>query len=258
MRKQEKQSHVGKAQFALLLSSLAAWQLIVAGNKRLEFLFGSPMALARIATEELSTHSIYLDSLITGAEALVGLTVGTFLGTLVGLALWIFPFASRVLSPFLVMAGAVPVIALAPMIIVWFGTGFASKSVIAAIGVFLIALAQVAEGSKTADAHYLMFAKSTGAARVLLAREIVVPAALHWVIAGFKLNVGIALLGAFIGEFISSSAGIGHYILKASSLYDMPRALFGTLLMGIIALILTAPVWLYARISVSRCRETQA
>ena len=83
-------------------------------------------------------------------------------------------------------------------------------------------------------------------------RKIIIPGALRWVAAGFKISIGLALGGAFIGEFVSSQAGLGHYILTAGSLYDMPRVIFGVLLLSLLALSFTGVVW-----GVERGREAK-
>jgi NitT/TauT family transport system permease protein len=125
------------------------------------------------------------------------------------------------------------------MMIVWFGTGMLSKVVMAAFSVFFVTLSQVYEGARSVSNERLTLARSLAASSGRVARLIIVPGSLLWVLSALKMNVSLALVGAFIGEFVSSEAGLGHYILKAGSLYDMPRVLFGIALISLLALTLT-------------------
>lgn len=223
---------------ALLL--LAAWQMAVDGNQRLEFLFASPHRIAQIAWVEWRNAEIWYHSWVTFVEAALGLLAGTVLGTLAGLLLWGNGRIDRITRPYLIVLGSIPMIALAPITIMWFGIGLLSKVVMAGFAVFFVSMMQAYEGASVIGRAYLGFANSIAAPTHRIIRRVVLPGAFSWVIAGYKMNVGAALMGAFVGEFVSSEAGLGHYILKASSLYDMPRVLFGVLMLSLLALLMTA------------------
>jgi NitT/TauT family transport system permease protein len=143
-----------------------------------------------------------------------------------------------------VFIGASPIFALAPMTILWFGIGLLSKIVMAGFAVFFVSLVQAHEGATATAKNYLGFAQSLGAPTPRIIAKIIVPGAIDWVMTGYKMNVGSALVGAFIGEFVSSEAGLGHYILTASALYDVPRVLFGLTLISLLALAMTAVAWI--------------
>ncbi len=106
--------------------------------------------------------------------------------------------------------------------------------------VFLISLVNSYEGAHATASQYLGYATRMNAPHLRAVMKIVIPGSWQWILSGFRINVGLALMGAFIAEFVSSEAGLGHYILKAGSLYDMPRVLFGLLLICLIAMGLTA------------------
>lgn len=205
-------------------------------DTRLRFLFASPSLVWGVAVKELPAFGIWHDTAVTGLEALLGLLAGTFLGTTAGLLLWGNGKLERFTRPYLVALGSVPVFAIAPMLIIWFGIGLVSKVVMAGFAVFFVALLQAHEGARDAASRHLRFARSLGAGNRAILRHLVLPGSLQWVFAGMKTNVGLALLGAFIGEFVSSEAGLGHYILKAGALYDMPRVIFGLMLLSALAL----------------------
>lgn len=231
-------------QFVPGLVFLSLWQLFVYENPRREFLFGSPLSVYRVAAEELLYLPIWHDMATTVTEAALGLVAGSLLGTLIGLLLWTNESIARVSRPYIVVIGSIPIFAIAPMLIIWFGTGLLSKAVMSAFAVFFVSLSQAYDGARICSAQHSHYARSLGVSNLQMIQKIILPGALRWVTAGLKLSVGLALIGAFIGEFVSSQAGLGHYILKAGSLYDMPRVLFGIILISIIALIMTGIIWL--------------
>jgi len=216
------------------------WELTTAGSTRRQFLFGSPSLVIKAATADFLAGDIILDLGTTALEAVLGLIVGSALGTAIGLLMWISPRIGRLSRPYITIIGAVPPFALAPMLIIWFGTGLLPKIVMAAFSVCLVSIVQAYEGAHNANVAHLQLAKGLGATRYQILTKIIFPNALVWVLAGFKLNIGFAMIGAFIGEFMVSERGIGHYILRAGGLYDTPRVVLGIILMAGVGLVLTA------------------
>ena len=231
-----------KSSFLTLLPGvlfLFFWEWSVHDSDRLKFLFAAPSLIAQTGFSELQQADIWKDCGITLLEALLGLFFGTLLGTASGLLLWASRSIDTIARPYVILIGSIPVFALAPVMIVWFGIGLLSKAVMAGFAVYFVSLVQAYEGAHAIAAQYLNYAHSIRAPRFRLIFKIIVPGSIHWVLTGFRMNVGFALTGAFIGEFVSSEAGIGHYILKASSLYDMPKVFLGLLLISIMAMALT-------------------
>ncbi|MEJ0062245.1 MAG: ABC transporter permease [Alphaproteobacteria bacterium] len=218
---------------------LGLWQGAVADDNRLQFLFASPAAILDIAIEELGHAEIWRHILTTFGEAALGLLFGTVLGTGAGLLLWGNGKIDFITRPYLAFIGAIPIFALAPITILWFGIGLLSKAVMAGFAVFFVSMLQAYEGAHAVAKDHLDFARSIGAGNGRIAAKIIIPGAIGWVAAGYKMNAGFALMGAFIGEFVSSEAGLGHYILKATALYDMPRVMFGILLLALLAMAMT-------------------
>ncbi len=223
---------------------LFLWEMVCTGNPRREFLFASPSLIAHAAIEEFPTPEFWLHAWLTSFEAVLGLLAGTIFGTLAGLALWSNRAVASVIRPYLVFMGAIPVFAVAPMFVIWFGTGLFSKCMMAACGVFFIALHQSFEGATGCSDRLTLYLRSLGVSRMMLVRKVIFPGTVRWMLAGLRVNIGFALMGAFIGEFVSSEAGLGHYILKSGSLYDMPRVLLGVFLLSGIALLLNGVVTL--------------
>jgi NitT/TauT family transport system permease protein len=183
--------------------------------------------------------SLWRDTYVTGLETLLGFLVGNLVGTLIGLSLWYSRFVSRVVEPFVIALGSIPIIALAPIIIIWFGTGLISKVAMSTLSVVIVALVTSYKGAVGVDPDQINLMRTLGASKFQIFRKLVVPASLADIFAGLKLTVGFALIGAIVGEFMSSSEGLGHAIFKAGSLYIIPKVFAALVATIALALLLT-------------------
>lgn len=228
-----------------LLAFVISWELLVRGNNRLEFFFGEPSKIASYLFHRTVNGSLPLDLGATFVEAALGFILGNVVGTATGLGLWYSKTAFQIARPYIIALGSAPIFALAPLLIIWFGTGITSKIMIAALSTVFVALFQAYTGAADVSDGYLRLMKTFNATKNQTFRKVVAPGAIVWVMAAFKMNVGFAILGAFIGEFISSNKGLGHLILVASGLFDISLVLCGVLMLVLIALLLT---WLVGRL----------
>jgi NitT/TauT family transport system permease protein len=227
------------AQVALLAVLLGFWDHMTANNKQAAFMFGSPSAMAGFLGQMVRDGSLWRDTYVTGLETLLGFLVGNFVGTLIGLSLWYSRFVSRVVEPFVIALGSIPIIALAPIIIIWFGTGLISKVAMSTLSVVIVALVTSYKGAVGVDPDQVNLMRTLGASKFQIFRKLVVPASLADIFAGLKLTVGFALIGAIVGEFMSSSEGLGHAIFKAGSLYIIPKVFAALVATIALALLLT-------------------
>ena len=232
-------------QAILLVVFLAGWEWVTAQSRQTAFLFGSPSAIFGFLVQMWKDGSLFRDAYVTGMETLLGFVFGNVLGTILGLLLWYSRFVSRVVQPFIVALGSIPIIALAPMVIIWFGTGLASKMAMSTLSVVVVALVTSYKGAMSVDEDQVNLMRTLGARKRQIFRKLVVPASLTDIFAGLKLTVGFALIGAIIGEFMSSSEGLGHAIFKAGSLYIIPKVLAALVVTIALALILT---WVVGKI----------
>src|SRR3982075_2165524 len=226
-------------QAGLLAVLLGFWDHMTANNKQAAFMFGSPSAIAGFLGQMVRDGSLLRDTYVTGLETLLGFLVGNFIGTVVGLSLWYSRFVSRVVEPFVIALGSIPIIALAPIIIIWFGTGLISKVAMSTLSVVIVALVTSSKGAVGADSEKVNLRRTLGASKLHFFRKLVVPASLADIFAGLKLTVGFALIGAIVGEFMSSSEGLGHAIFKAGSPYVIPKVFAALVATIALALILT-------------------
>jgi len=226
-------------QIAILAVFLAFWEYMTSQSRAAAFMFGSPSAIAGFLLQMARDGSLWRDTYVTGLETLLGFFVGNLFGTVFGLSLWYSQFVSRVVEPFVVAIGSIPIIALAPIIIIWFGTGLISKVAMSTLSVVIVALVTSYKGAVGVDPDQINLMRTLGASKFQIFRKLVVPASLTDIFAGLKLTVGFALIGAIVGEFMSSSEGLGHAIFKAGSLYVIPTVFAALVATIALALILT-------------------
>jgi NitT/TauT family transport system permease protein len=226
-------------QLALLALLIGFWEQSTANNKQAAFMFGSPSAMAGFLNQMVGDGSLWSDTYVTGLETLLGFLVGNFIGTVIGLSLWYSRFVSQVVQPFVIALGSIPIIALAPIIIIWFGTGLISKVAMSTLSVVIVALVTSYKGAAGVDPDQVNLMRTLGASKFQIFRKLVVPASLVDIFAGLKLTVGFALIGAIVGEFMSSSEGLGHAIFKAGSLYIIPKVFAALVATIALALLLT-------------------
>jgi NitT/TauT family transport system permease protein len=232
-------------QMVLLAGFLGFWEWIAAQDRQTAFLFGSPSAIAGFLVTMWQDGSLVRDTWVTGIETISGFVMGNVLGTALGLSLWYSRFVSRVVQPFIIALGSIPIIALAPIVIIWFGTGLASKVAMSTLSVVVVALVTSYKGAMSVDPDQVNLMRTLGARKSQIFRKLVVPASLTDIFVGMKLTVGFALIGAIIGEFMSSSEGLGHAIFKAGSLYIIPKVFAALVATIALALLLT---WLVGKL----------
>lgn len=225
-------------QIAIVVGIVAGWELAGRQSAQFAFLLGTPSAIALEFVKMLVHERLLWHFFITGIEALVGLLFGTVIGLGLGLSLWFSDRAAQISRPFVIVIGSLPVIAFAPLMIVWFGIGIEMKIALAALSTLFIAFNQAYRGVRVVGEAYVDVLRGMNATRVKIFVKVVIPGSIEWLFSSMRLNVGFGLLGAFIGEFIASDKGLGYLILRASSLYNMPRALAAAAGIAILAVLM--------------------
>lgn len=233
--------------FVPLILFLLFWEFSVKGNSTLTFLFASPTLVWNALKDGFASGELISDIGVTSLETILGFILGNICGSFLGLVLWYSETAAKILRPYIIAIGSVPIFAIAPMMIIWFGTGLFAKIMMAAISTVVVAIVQAYEGARNIDNEQINLLKSFGANKRKIFFKLIIPSSLIWVLSSYKINIGFALLGAFIGEFVSSEEGLGHRILKAGGLYDVPMVLAAVLCIILLALCLNGILWLIER-----------
>jgi putative hydroxymethylpyrimidine transport system permease protein len=184
---------------------------------------------------------LFWSALVTFGEISVGLVIGTVLGAAFGLMIVFSPIMQRWLMPLLLLSQAIPVFALAPLLVLWFGFGMASKIVMAVLVIFFPVTAAFADGLRRTDRGWLDLATTMNASPISVLRHVRLPAALPAFGSGLRVAAAIAPIGAIIGEWVGSSAGLGYVMLNSNARIEtdvMFAALFVLALMTIVLWVL--------------------
>jgi NitT/TauT family transport system permease protein len=209
------------------VAALVAWQLGALA-------FGAhwispPLATARRFAELALSGDLGRHALFTLAAAVGGFLAGGVPGVALPFALRRMPRLAAILDPYLVAGYGMPKLALAPLFILWFGIGLASKVALVASIVFFLVLFSTAAGVRSTDVRLVAMARVAGASEPAVARHVVWPGAVPYVFAGFKISLSYAIGAAVVGELISSNRGLGYLIQAASQDFDTTTVFAGLL-----------------------------
>ena len=231
---------VPAVQLAIAAVVIALWQFGADAHLVNGQLFGTPAGIVSAARRTFADGSMAADTSATVYETVTGFVLGTVLGSVAGLMLWYSRFVARVVEPAAVAFNGVPKIALGPLIIIWLGAGVESKIVLAFVSTLVVALLAAYGATREVDADLVTLLRSIGASRWQIFRKLLLPSAMPFMFAAMRINVGFALVGAVVGEFISSQRGVGHAVFVAGNLFDLNTVWLGILELSIVAAIMYA------------------
>lgn len=204
--------------------------------------FSSPSQIYDALFTQLAGGTLLTDIWVTFSETLLGLVSGSLIGMGVGLALPQLRTLSRILEPFLMTLNGIPVIVIAPLFVLWLGIGLFSKIGISIYIVFFAMFIPVYTGSIRLERELVDALHVMGATRWQIFCKVIVPSSLPSVYTGLKIGTGLSLIGAVIGEFVASRAGLGHMILYASGSLDTPALYLGIIVLALFAVALSGTV----------------
>jgi NitT/TauT family transport system permease protein len=202
---------------------LAAWKLVTIIGGYPQFILPAPEVVAERAARAIGSGVLWEHTAVTLQEVVLGFAVGAVTAVLAGIALGKSVLIERVLSPYIVAAQAVPILALAPLLDIWFGGGLLARVVICALIVFFpIAIATMV-GIRSADPLLVEMLRSIGATGSQRIRLVEVPSALPVIFGGLRVGVTLAVIGAVVAEWTGASTGLGVLINIANQgLFDTP------------------------------------
>lgn len=232
--------HILVYQTLLVAALFALWEVLVRTGVLPVYLYGQPSGILAKARYLLAEGDLMTHVGATAFASIVGFLLGTTLGSVAGLLMWLSKTAALVLRPVIVAINGVPKIALAPLIVVWVGVGLGAKVAIAASLTFIVALISVYQGTQEVDEDLVKLMRSLGAKPFTIWRKVIVPGATPWILSTMRLNIGFAMIGAVVGEYISSKVGLGYMIYNSGALYDLNSVFVGIFCLMALALVLDA------------------
>jgi NitT/TauT family transport system permease protein len=230
----------------LLGALLVGWYL--ASGRIVDSLFASnPVDVAKAFGDEVSSGQLWYHLRYTLLEVAVGYTAGTVAALTLAGVLSIFTAAHRVLHPFLMAFYAIPKIAIAPLMIMWFGLGLTPKFLLSGIFVFFVVFMNTLAGLRSVSPSLINVARVMGASRSQLLLKVVYPSAIPNVLIAMRITVPEAMVGAIVGEFIAGNRGIGYLINSASNQYNTAAVFAGIIAILVVVLIMDTLVTLAER-----------
>jgi NitT/TauT family transport system permease protein len=236
-------------QLGLLVAVFAFWHVLTApglippflfdNDQQAAFFFGEPVKIfARIWDWFFGAADIYVHLGVTLVETVLAFAIGTAAGLIMGMWLALSPLAGAILDPYIKGLNSMPRVILAPIFAVWFGLGIASKVALGFTLVFFIVFFNVYQGVSEVSPTVLASARMLGANHRQLLRHVYLPSAMSWVFSSLHTSVGLAFVGAVVGEYLGSARGVGYLILQAEGTFDINTVMAGILVLTVFALVL--------------------
>jgi NitT/TauT family transport system permease protein len=226
------------SRLAIIVVLLIAWQISVENSRIAAFFLGSPVVIFDKLVDWISSGVIFRHLGITLLETLLSFAIGCSLALILGLLLALNDSFAAIFDPFIKGLNSMPRLIMAPIFAVWFGLGIWSKVALGVTLVFFVVFFNVFQGIREVSPVLLANARMLGANRTQLIRRVYIPSAMSWVFSSLHLSVGLAFVGAVIGEYLGSSAGVGYLILEAEGTFDIETVIAGVILLTACALIL--------------------
>jgi NitT/TauT family transport system permease protein len=220
-----------------LAAFLAVWKLITVVTGTPEYILPAPEVVGERAVRAVGSGVLWEHVGATLSEVILGFALGAVTAVAVGVALGKSVLIERVLSPYIVAAQAVPVLALAPLLDIWFGGGLLARVLVCALIVFFpIAIATMV-GIRSADPLLREMLRSLGAQPAQITARLEIPSALPVIFGGLRVGVTLAVIGAVVAEWVSASTGLGVLInIADQGLFDTPLMFVALAALGIIGL----------------------
>jgi NitT/TauT family transport system permease protein len=230
---------------ALIVIFLVVWQSLASFEIVSPFWISSPDLVVLEIWRLTVSGQLLGDVTVTVVEALIAFVISSGLGIASGLVLSRYPFWDEVMAPFIIVLNSLPRIALAPLIILWFGIGMTAKIVTAFTLVYFILLVNTLSGAKNVDNDILTIARLMGASDRILLRKVILPSAAPWIIAGLNLGITYSLLGVIVAEILASNQGLGYLIESAAGNFNTAGVFAGLIVLSVVTWVLS---WVMRRI----------
>ena len=238
VERRKKKLRINIIQVFLLISLVLLWELLSKFNIIDSFLFSSPSRIFDILVLYVKNGELWKHIEISVIETLLGLIIGTLLGIIIAILLWLNDFLAKILDPFLVVLNALPKTALAPILIIWAGTGIKGITTVA-ISISIVITIISAYGYFTSvDDEKIKMMRSFNANKWQILYKLIIPSNFANIVSIVKINIGMSWVGVIVGEFVVSRAGIGYLIVYGSQVFKMDLVMMGVFVLAIIAFVM--------------------
>jgi len=221
-----------------LLIGLIVWYLVTRYSGLPNFILPSPLSVWTRFLQAIDDGSLLYHAAITLTEIVIGLCIGVSFATVVGYILAKSRSLEKVLSPYLVASQAIPIVAIAPLLVIWLGNGILSKVVICALIVFFPVLVNTIVGVRAVPTALYDLMNSVHATRAQILWKVEVPASLPVFLGGLRIGATLSVIGAIVGELVSAQQGLGFLLQLGNFQYDTPMVFVAVFTLIALALML--------------------
>lgn len=225
-------------QIALVFFVFLMWELFTKVKILDKFLFSCPSDIFSLLIDNIKSAEIFIHIRYSLLETLIALFIGTGLGILIALLLWFFPRVSKILDPFLVVLNALPKTALAPILIVWAGTGVKGIVVVAISLSLVMTIISALNFFNSVDKEQIKMLKTFGANKFQILFKLVLPSNIVNIISIIKINIGLTWVGVIVGEFLVSRFGIGYIVVYGGQVFKMDLVMMGVFVLALLAFLM--------------------
>lgn len=236
-------------QITIALAFIVIWELLARMGKIDSFITSKPSRIWETFLN-LSSNDLLEHLRITCTETLVGFLLGTGLGIIIAIILWLSPFISKVAQPFLVILNALPKTALGPVIIIWVGAGMPAIIVMALAISLIVTILDILNGLMNTDKEKIRMSETFNANKLQILTKIVIPANISTLFNTLKVNIGLSLVGVITGEFLVSKGGLGYLIVYGGQVFKLDLVMTSVIILAIVAALMYESIIILEKIIV--------
>ncbi len=229
-------------QIAILAVFVVLWEIAADTGFIDAFFWSKPSAIAQTMQTFFSEGSAFVDIGYTFRSTILGFIIGTSLGGMLGMSFWWSRNYAMIMQPYVICLESIPKLALAPLIILVFGMGLASKVAIATALTLIVSTLTTYAGVQAVDKDQEKLFYSLGASRWQVFTKLVAPSCIPWIISILRVNIGLALTGSIVGEFVASQYGLGRTILYAGQTYEISLVWVAVIVLSALSMIMYVAV----------------
>lgn len=223
------------AQILFLIIFFSLWQYVASKGIIDTFLTSSPGAIWNLMMKFIINGSLFNHLYVSTMETIAGFFLGTSIGILVAILLWWSRKVAKIFEPYLVILNSLPKTALAPIMILWAGTGFMGIVVTAASISVVVTTMTMYTGFMNVENDKIVLLKTFGANKHQILKSVIIPANLPLIVSVIKVNIGLSWIGVIVGEFLVSKAGIGYLIVYGSQVFKLDLVMMGVFVLAVVA-----------------------
>lgn len=235
-------------QLTILFGFILMWELLSKYEIISSFFFSSPTKILNTLIDLFESGELIYHAKITLGETLTGFIIATLIGFIVAFVLWYSDFLRKVAEPYLVVLNSLPKIALGPIIIVWFGAGEKAIIFMCILIVIIVTILNILNSFTSCDKQLISLSQSLGANKIQIFFKLILPSSLKDIVTTLKVNVGLSWIGAIMGEYLVSKAGLGYLLIYGGQVFNLNLVMTATVILCVLASIMYFAVALFEKL----------